>query len=230
MKEQDFEQLLYQEANHLTPEEFSSPLPTPWRSALKQLCWGLTLPSITLNFLYLDCIFPTLGGVLVWLGFPTDLLTLLPNDQVAQLDDATHIQVTTQTSTTENADLSQLSMDIVEIVLMQTGDIRVYAFGQPIHLSLRNPAHYVPQWYPYADIIFSLPKGGEHMRGYVTWTLHGFTMATNFNAKVVYLHQNSPFLYPWATPGNQYRNNSLANLPFAYLDRPLLIQYPDTSS
>lgn len=69
MNERDFEQLLYQEADHLSPQKLSTPLPTPWKRALKLLCWGLALTSITLNFLYLDYLLPTLGGVLVWLGF-----------------------------------------------------------------------------------------------------------------------------------------------------------------
>lgn len=69
MNERDFEQLLYQEADQLSPKKLSTPLPTPWKHALKQLCWGLVLTSITLNFLYLDYLLPTLGSVLVWLGF-----------------------------------------------------------------------------------------------------------------------------------------------------------------
>lgn len=217
------------------------------------------------------------------LGFPSDLLALLPDEQVAQLEGATQVQVTTQTGSAEYADLSKLSMDIVEVVLTQTGDIRVYAFfhwdtppkqrmleglylipnvhelsiplsigklqgmlfwdegNQTFQAPLGNLFTTPPeiqltpssQGFWNADLTFSLPKDGENIRGYVTWTLYGFTTATNLNAKVVYLHQETPLLYPWNTPSNQYLTNSWSSMgsaPFSALDRPLLIQYPDTSS
>lgn len=475
MNEQEFEFLLYQQADQLSPEDVSPHLPSPWRRALKQVCWGLALWSITLDMFYLNYLLPTLGVILLWLGlrslrhqnrpfrvgyalswvlslhhvfivavlatpasqnpplllglgwfgslitwgvylclwlglrgvfrqaqlppkpraagwlvvcygllmgmgvlslnllifvlpfllvwilllvglyrthrsldqagyavhpasvrvsngwaaatwlgitvlavvvplslslrlplqgvepftptpqqsqvrtqleqlgFPTDLLTLLPDDQVSQLENATQVQVTTQTGSAEYADMSKLSMDIVEVALTQTGDIRVYAFfhwdsppkqrmlegvylipnvhelavslsidqlqgmlfweesGQTFQAPLGNLFTSPPeiqlthsfQGYSYTDLTFSLPKDGEQIRGYVTWTLHGFTMATNFNAMVVYLHQESPLLYPWNTPSNQYRTNSwgsMGSAPFSSLDQPLLIQYPDTSS
>ncbi|OUN26157.1 hypothetical protein [Pseudoflavonifractor sp. An85] len=222
-------------------------------------------------------------GQLEQLGFPAELLVLLPDAQVAQLENATQVQVTTQTGSLEYADMSKLSMDIVEVALTQTGDIRVYAFfhwdsppkqrmleglylipnihelavslsidqlqgmlfweesGQTFQAPLGNlftsppeiQLTHASQGYSYADLTFSLPKDGEQIRGYVSWTLHGFTMATNLNAKVVYLHQESPLLYPCNTPGNQYFTNSWSSMgsaPFSALDRPLLIQYPDISS
>ena len=472
MNERDFEQLLYQEANHLSPEEFSSPLPTPWHSALKQLCWGLALTSITLNFLYLDCLLPTLGGVLLWLGmrslrqqntcfrlgyglswlmcllrmvnltllatpatqngslllglgscgslvnwllylclwlglrgvfhqahlppktryagwlvvcytfllgvavfplstllllpilvvwvllivglsrthrsldqagyavhpapvrvsnrwamvawlgltalavgagmalslrlpmemvepletntqqsqlrthledlgFPANLLQQLPDSQVAQLEEATHIQVDRGGNFSPDADVSGLSMDVVSVLFAHTGDIQMYAFFQwktppehrmlegihlipnvqdlalsvqldqpegvlqweedgqsfqaPLGTLFTSPPEILlatsPQWYHYADITFSLPKEGENIRGYITWGLHGFFTMTNFNAQVTYLHQESPFLYPWDTPCNVYRNQSHHYCaPFEQYDNLLLVQYPGPDS
>lgn len=473
MNERDFEQLLYQEADHLSPKKLSTPLPTPWKRALKQLCWGLALTSITLNFLYLDYLLPTLGSVLVWLGFrslrrqnapfrtgyvlswlmcllrlvnltllatpvsqdgslllglhlfgslvnwmlylclwlglrgvfhqaqlppktrsagwlvvgyglllglalfsfgalllvlpllilwmlllvglfrthrsldqagyavrpapvrvsnrwatltwlgftalsvvvalslslrlpmqgvepldtstqhsqlrtqlqqlgfPAHLLQMLPDAQVEQLEGATYIEVDSGGNYAPDADIARLSMDVVEVMFSHAGEARMYAFFQwdtpPEHrmlegirllpnvqqlavpLQLDQPQGVLqweedgqsfqaplgtlftsppeillstsPQWYQYADLTFSLPKEGEHIRGYVTWTLRGFSTMTNLNAQVTYLHQESPLLYPWDTPCNVYRNQSHNYCsPFEHYDNLLLIQYPGPSS
>lgn len=473
MNERDFEQLLYQEADHLSPKKLSTPPPTPWRHTLKQLCWGLALTSITLNFLYLDYLLSTLGTVLVWLGFrslrqqnpsfragyvlcwvmsllhlvnltllatpvsqntslllglslfaslikwmlflclwlglrglylqaqlppktrsagwmvicyglmfgmalisvnvlllvlpililwilllvglfrthrsldwagyaicpapvrvsnqraavawlgltalsvivalslslrlpmhgveplesstqcsqlrtqledlefPTDLLEQLPDRLVAHLDGATHIQVDRGGNVDPDTDVARLSLDVVSVMFSQTGDVQMFAFFQwetpPEHRMLEG-IHLIPNvqnlslsaqldqpegmlqweengqsfqaplgtlftsppeillatyspWPTSADITFSLPKKGENIRGYVTWGLHGFFTTTNFNARVTYLHQKSPLLYPWDTPCNTYRNQSIRYYgPFEFYDSLLLIQYPGPTS
>lgn len=469
MNERDFEQLLYQEADHLSPQKLSTPLPTPWKRALKQLCWGLALTSITLNFLYLDYLLPTLGGVLVWLGlrslrrqnapfqagyllswlmcllrlvnltllatpvsqnsslllglylfgslvtwllylclwlglrgvfhqahlspktrsagwlvigyglllglalfpfgilllvlpllilwilllvglfrthrsldqagyavrpapvrvsnrwatltwlgltalsvvvalslslrlpmqgvepldmntqhsqlrtqleqlgFPAHLLQMLPDEQVEQLERATYIEVDSGGNYAPDADVAGLSMEVVEVMFSHAGEARMYAFFQwdtpPEHrmlegirllpnvqqlavpLQLDQPQGVLqweedgqsfqaplgtlftappeillsasPQGYPYADLTFSLPKEGEHIRGYVSWTLGYFSSATNLNAQVTYLHQESPLLYPWDAPCNVYRNQSHHYCePFEFYDSLVLVQYP----
>lgn len=473
MNERDFEQLLYQEADHLSPQKLSTPLPTPWKRALKLLCWGLALTSITLNFLYLDYLLPTLGGVLAWLGFrslrrqnapfqagyvlswlmcllrlvnltllatpvsqngslllglslfgsfvnwwlylslwlglrgvfhqahlppktrsagwlvvgyglllglavfsfgvlllvlpllilwvlllvglfrthrsldqagyavrpapvrvsnrwatiawlgvtalavgvamvlslrvpmegvepleastqqaqlrtqlqqlgfPASLLQMLSDAQVEQMEGATCIEVDSGGNYAPDADVAGLSIDVVEVMFSHTGEARMYAFFQwatpPEHrmlegirllpnvqqlavpLQLDQPQGVLqweengqsfqaplgtlftappeillsasPQGYPYADLTFSLPKEGEHIRGYVSWTLGGISSATNLNAQVTYLHQESPLLYPWDTPCNVYRNQSHNYCaPFECYDSLVLVQYPGPSS
>jgi hypothetical protein len=44
---------------------------TPWRLSIGYIIAGLTMTSFTLNFLYLQYILPTVGTVLIYLGFRT---------------------------------------------------------------------------------------------------------------------------------------------------------------
>ena len=65
MNEQNFEQFLYEEVSHLPP----APLPKPWSGPLRRICWGIVLNTIKLNFLGLNYLLPSIGMVLLWLGF-----------------------------------------------------------------------------------------------------------------------------------------------------------------
>lgn len=69
MTDREFDQMLYQGANELPPDQTKTDLPTPWREALIRICWGLGLNFFTLNFFNLQYILPTVGVVLVLLGF-----------------------------------------------------------------------------------------------------------------------------------------------------------------
>lgn len=44
---------------------------SPWRHAMSQVLWGLALTSISLNFLLLNYILPSIGSALMLLGFRT---------------------------------------------------------------------------------------------------------------------------------------------------------------
>lgn len=68
MTDREFDQILYQGANELPPEQESGGPPTPWRKALTLVCWGIILTSISLNFLLLQYILPAVGSVLLCLG------------------------------------------------------------------------------------------------------------------------------------------------------------------
>ncbi len=52
----------------LPPEDIVAGV-TPWKKAMRRVLWGMGLTSVTLNFLYLQYILPTLGLVLGLLGF-----------------------------------------------------------------------------------------------------------------------------------------------------------------
>lgn len=63
----EFDRLLY--ANSELPPELSELTPPrPWKKPIGQICWGLALITITLNFLGLDIILPAVGSALLWLG------------------------------------------------------------------------------------------------------------------------------------------------------------------
>lgn len=69
MTDREFDQLLYQSAEQRPPDD--GLLVTPWRDAMARICWGLALTTITLNHLYLQYILPTVGAILLLLGFRT---------------------------------------------------------------------------------------------------------------------------------------------------------------
>lgn len=62
-----FDQFMEQDAAMLPPES-AAPI-TPWRSALRQILWGIALCSFTINALYLQYILPTIGMALLVTGF-----------------------------------------------------------------------------------------------------------------------------------------------------------------
>lgn len=71
-REQDAElESLLAESLSTPPPDVLIPEITPWRQAMNRVLTGLALSSITLNFLWLDTILPTVGMVLLLLGLRT---------------------------------------------------------------------------------------------------------------------------------------------------------------
>ena len=68
MDERDFEALLGDSIPELAPEDIIGEV-TPWRKAMNRVLTGMALCAVTLNFLCLDYILPTIGMVLSLLGF-----------------------------------------------------------------------------------------------------------------------------------------------------------------
>lgn len=64
----EFDRLLYEGSAKLPPELSELKPPCPWKKPIGQICWGLALITITLNFFGLDTILPTVGTALLWLG------------------------------------------------------------------------------------------------------------------------------------------------------------------
>ena len=62
-----FDALLTEGAAALPPPADVS----PWRSAMSCVVWGIALKTLTLQLLYLHYILPTLGCILLVLGFRT---------------------------------------------------------------------------------------------------------------------------------------------------------------
>ena len=54
--------------------------------------------------------------------------------------------------------------------------------------------------YSYYDMVFSLPKKGENLRGYVTWGVSHLREENFVTSCITYIHQLSPLSYPWADP------------------------------
>ena len=54
--------------------------------------------------------------------------------------------------------------------------------------------------YSYCDMVFSLPKEGENLRGYVTWGVSNLREENFVTSCITYIHQLSPLSYPWADP------------------------------
>lgn len=68
MNERDFDLLLKNSLSE-TPPQYIVQEVTPWKKAIHRILWGLALQVITLNFLWLDYILPTMGLVWMLLGF-----------------------------------------------------------------------------------------------------------------------------------------------------------------
>ncbi len=66
--ERDFETLLHSDVSDLPPEDIVSVV-TPWKKSMHQVLLGLALSSLTLNFWCLNYILPTIGMILMLLGF-----------------------------------------------------------------------------------------------------------------------------------------------------------------
>ena len=64
----EFDRLLYEGSAQLPPELSELAPPRPWKKPIGQICWGLALITITLNFFGLNIILPAVGAALLWLG------------------------------------------------------------------------------------------------------------------------------------------------------------------
>ena len=64
----EFDRLLYEGSAQLPPELSELAPPRPWKKPIGQICWGLALITITLNFFGLNIILPAVGTALLWLG------------------------------------------------------------------------------------------------------------------------------------------------------------------
>ena len=64
----EFDRLLYEGSAQLPPELSELAPPHPWKKPIGQICWGLALITITLNFFGLNILLPAVGTALLWLG------------------------------------------------------------------------------------------------------------------------------------------------------------------
>ena len=71
MTDRDFELLLEEEITALPPGDELVADITPWRQAVHRILWGMALCGITFRFLLLDYILPTVGVMMILLGFRT---------------------------------------------------------------------------------------------------------------------------------------------------------------
>lgn len=69
MTDREFDLLLEEELSDLTPNDDLVADITPWRKAANRILIGTALGGITLNFLLLDHILPTIGLLMILLGF-----------------------------------------------------------------------------------------------------------------------------------------------------------------
>lgn len=68
MTDADFEAMLARSVPDVPPEEIVAEV-TPWRRAMNRILFGMALCAVTLNFWCLNYILPTIGTVLLLLGF-----------------------------------------------------------------------------------------------------------------------------------------------------------------
>lgn len=71
MTDREFDALLQENLSDLPPAPNLTREINPWRKAFHRILWGLALNNITLNFLKLQYILPTIGILLLLLGFRT---------------------------------------------------------------------------------------------------------------------------------------------------------------
>lgn len=64
----DFEKMLIESIPEMPPADISHTV-TPWRKAMNMILWGMGLTTVTFNFLLLQYILPTIGILLMVIGF-----------------------------------------------------------------------------------------------------------------------------------------------------------------
>jgi len=71
MNEKDFvfDQQMINQLSELPPPEEEIRITNPWSKPIGFITWGLILTTLQLNFLYLQYILPTIGVMLIFLGF-----------------------------------------------------------------------------------------------------------------------------------------------------------------
>lgn len=65
----DFDAHMIDSLSHLDPPEVEILKTNPWSKSIGSIAWGFSLTTLHLNFLYLQYILPTIGTVLIFLGF-----------------------------------------------------------------------------------------------------------------------------------------------------------------
>lgn len=70
MNERDFDEMLESVVPELPPDDIVHEV-TPWRKSMNRILTGMALCTITLNFLALNDLLPTIGIILLLLGFRT---------------------------------------------------------------------------------------------------------------------------------------------------------------
>ena len=70
MDDQEFETMLESNLSELPPDDIVRNV-TPWKKSMNRVLIGMALTTITLEFWYLNYIFPTIGILLLLLGFRT---------------------------------------------------------------------------------------------------------------------------------------------------------------
>lgn len=70
MDDRRLDELLGEAVGSAPPEDVVRAV-SPWRHAMDQVLWGFALTSISLDFLLLNYILPSIGAALMLLGFRT---------------------------------------------------------------------------------------------------------------------------------------------------------------
>ena len=68
-KDLTFDQEMMEYASELPPSEEEVRLTNPWSKPIGFITWGFILTTLHLNFLYLQYFLPTIGVILIYLGF-----------------------------------------------------------------------------------------------------------------------------------------------------------------
>lgn len=68
-KDFEFDQILIEQLSEMTPSEEEISNTNPWSKPIGYITWGFILTTLHLNFLYLQYILPTIGVLLLFLGF-----------------------------------------------------------------------------------------------------------------------------------------------------------------
>lgn len=63
--------------------------------------------------------------------------------------------------------------------------------------SLSTQSLFGSDLYQCYTVNFSLPMRGEHIRGYLAWTLEDFPVDVILTTRIIYTRQTSPLQYPW---------------------------------
>ena len=88
-----------------------------------------------------------------------------------------------------------------QMVQDSTGIVYLADFGQYGNQT-QSSIFFGTSSYQSFSVNFSLPRRGEHIRGYVTYEARIQTpkLATNYNAGAFYVRQEKWFSYPWESP------------------------------
>jgi len=68
-KDYNFDKRMIEHLSYVTPPEEEIRKTNPWSKPIGFITWGFILTTFKLNFLYLQYILPTIGIILIFLGF-----------------------------------------------------------------------------------------------------------------------------------------------------------------